>query len=154
MSHMMTPLVCVLAIAMLPFCTALVLSPPAAVARGHARQTSLQMLTGREVVKSFVAATEKGDAAAASLLCTEDFLYKTHTATTESLAAAQDRLKTKVPVPSKVTSELHEENVGTFVREIVVRPVPFITVAVRQEFDVECPAVDECQLSRAEFIKQ
>ncbi|KOO22782.1 hypothetical protein Ctob_001371 [Chrysochromulina tobinii] len=107
---------------MLPFCTALVLSPPAAVARGHARQTSLQMLTGREVVQSFVAATEKGDAVAAAKLCTEDFLYKTHSATTESLAAAQDRLKTKVPVPSKVTSELHEENDGTFVREIVVKP--------------------------------
>ena len=146
--------VCTLAIAMLPFCTALVLSPPATVARGHARQTSLQMLTGREVVQSFVAATEKGDAVAAAKLCTEDFLYKTHSATTESLAAAQDRLKTKVPVPSKVTSELHEENDGTFVREIVVKPVPFITVAVRQEFEVECPVVDECQLSRAEFIKQ
>jgi pantetheine-phosphate adenylyltransferase len=43
---------------------------------------------------------------------------------------------------------------GTFVREIVVKPIPFITVAVRQEFEVECPVVDECQLSRAEFIKQ
>ena len=106
-----------------------------------------------QVVQSFVAATERGDAAAASKLLTEDFLYKTHRATTESLADAQERLSTKVPAPSKVTKELHCED-GTFVREIIVKPIPFVTVGVRQEFDVECPTEDECRLTRAEFIKQ
>ena len=37
-----------------------------------------------EVVQSFIAATELGDAVAAMQLCTEDFFYKTHSATTES----------------------------------------------------------------------
>ena len=144
-------------------CAALLLG---AVARSDSyARASLQMVSGgaktgvdvssaaREIVESFVAATERGDAAAATELCSEDFLYKTHRATTESLAAAQERLHTKVPAPDKVTVELHEEN-GQFVREIVVKPIPFVTVAVRQEFEVECPADDECRLSRAEFIKQ
>ena len=34
-----------------------------------------------------------------------------------------------------MTNPLHEESPTLLVREIVVKPVPFITVAVRQEFD-------------------
>lgn len=108
----------------------------------------------REIIEHFLAATERGDAAAATEVCSEDLLYKTHRSTTESLAAAQERLHTKVPSPDKVTVELHEESKGQFVREIIVKPVPFVKVAVRQEFDVVCPSDDECRLSRAEFIKQ
>ena len=157
-----------------PLAAALLIGLPTTVTRlpCHARTASLQMCAsqcgnagaeGREIVEAFVAATERGDAAAATELCADDLLYKTHRATTESLAAAQERLHTKVPAPSKVTKELHEESEGKFVREIVVKPVPFITVAIRQEFDVECPAtegaeeecpIEDCRLSRAEFIKQ
>ena len=153
---------------------ALVLGPSVIVPHGpcRARTSLLQRCAndcgnaeaGREVVESFVAATERGDAAAASELCTEDLFYKTHRATTDSLAAAQERLRTKVPAPSKVTKELYEESDGKFVREIVVKPIPFVTVAIRQEFDVdcptqgtdeeECPTENECRVNRAEFIKQ
>lgn len=105
-----------------------------------------------ELVQSFVAATEAGDAAAAMTLCTDDFYYATHRATTETLAAAEERLHTKTPAPSKVTEELHEKQPGLFVRQIVVKPIPFITVAVRQEFEI----VDRdggVKLRRAEYIK-
>jgi hypothetical protein len=89
-------------------------------------------------VSAFLGATERGDAAAAMELCNDDFFYRTHRATTESLADAEERLHTKVPAPNEVTLELHEDlaNLGTFVREIVVKPVPFITVSVRQQFEV------------------
>ena len=110
-----------------------------------------------DVVSDFVAATERGDAAAAMELCTEDFFYKTHRATTESLAAAEERLHTKVPAPTKIKVALHEESCKVeveeescvLVRDIVVKPVPFITVNVRQEFEVR-----DGRISRAEFIKQ
>ena len=54
-----------------------------------------------ELVRSFVAATERGDAATLMQLCTDDFLYKTHRATTSSLLAAKDRFATRLPAPSK-----------------------------------------------------
>ena len=111
-------------------------------------------LLSLELVQSFVASTERGDAAAAMALCTEDFVYKTHRATTESLAAAEERLHTKVPAPAKVTKALHEETSSVFVRDIVVKPVPFITVAVRQEFEVRQQSDGVVKLCRAEFIKQ
>ena len=63
-------------------------------------------VTPTQLVQSFVAATERGDAAAALKLITDDFLYKTHSATTESLAAAEERLHTKCPAPAKVTTAL------------------------------------------------
>ena len=107
-----------------------------------------------DIVQSFVAATERGDAAAAMELCTDDFFYKTHRATTDSLAAAADRLRTKTPAPSAVTEELHEEGVDMFVREIVVKPVPFVTVGVRQEFEVRRHDDGSMKLCRAEYIKQ
>merc|ERR1711904_251917 len=47
-----------------------------------------------DLVHSFLAATERGDAAAAMNLCHHDFLFKTHRATTDSLAAAKERLGT------------------------------------------------------------
>ena len=108
---------------------------------------------GHLLVESFVAATERGDAPALMKLCTEDFYYKTHRATTETLAAAEERFHTKTPAPSKVTVELHEASPGNFVREITVKPIPFVTVDIRQEFDVrtEDGAVKLC---RAEYIKK
>ena len=84
---------------------------------------------------------------------TDDFLYKTHSATTESLAAAEKRLHTKVPKAKTISQELHEESPGIFVREIIVKPVPFVTVGVRQEFELRCDEAEECELSRAEYIK-
>jgi len=52
-----------------------------------------------------------------------------------------------------VTTPLHEESPTLLVREIVVKPVPFITVAVRQEFVLR--EVDGgLRLCRAEYIKQ
>ena len=57
------------------------------------------------------------------------------------------------PNPSQVTTALHEESPTVLVREIVVKPVPFITVAVRQEFELR--EVDGgLRLCRAEYIKQ
>lgn len=107
-----------------------------------------------QVVRAFVSATERGDASTAKDLCTEDFFYKTHSATTDSLAAAEERLHTKVPSPSKVTQELHEERPGTFVREILVKPIPFVNVAVRQEFEMRQIGNNEVRLCRAEYIKK
>ena len=113
-----------------------------------------------EVVSSFVAATEAGDATAAMALCTEDFFYKTHRATTEGLAAAEERLHTKVPAPSKVTYDLDEcsvdecGNPNTIVRTIVVKPIPFVTVTVRQEFETAEDPSGCVKIRRAEFIKQ
>ena len=120
--------------------------------RTHAK---VRMNAASDVVDTFLAATERGDAEAAKAVCAEDLLYKTHSATTESLAAAEKRLKTKVPKPKNVKEELHEESPGVFVREIVVKPVPFVTVGVRQEFEVRCtePPEEECELSRAEYTK-
>ena len=66
--------------------------------------TAAAAVTPTQLVESFVAATERGDAAAALALVTDDFLYKTHSATTESRAAAEKRLHTKCPAPAKVTS--------------------------------------------------
>ena len=118
----------------------------------------------RDVVESFVAATERGDAAAAMALCTDDFYYKTHRATTDSLAAAEERLHTKTPAPSKVTEELHEdsctvteelhEDACTLIREIVVKPIPFVTVTVEQQFEVRNTVDGGAKLCRAEYIKQ
>ena len=68
--------------------------------------TAADAITPTQLVQSFVAATERGDAAAALKLITDDFLYKTHSATTESLAAAEERLHTKCPAPAKVTMAL------------------------------------------------
>ena len=109
---------------------------------------------GLELVQSFLKATERGDAAAAMELCTDDFLYKTHRATTDSLVAAEERLHTKVPPPTKVTHELNEERPGLFVRTIVVKPVPFVKVAVRQEFELRGSEGGGMRLCRAEYIKQ
>lgn len=106
----------------------------------------------KALVENFLQATERGDAVAAMEVCADDFVYKTHSATTESLAAAARRLKTKVPAPKTVNQELHEERPGIFVREIVVKPVPFVTVGVRQEFELRCTD-DDCELSRAEYTK-
>eukprot|EP00966_Prymnesium_polylepis_P041464 962443-Prymnesium_polylepis.2 len=119
------------------------------------RYANVQMNAASDVVDSFLSATESGDAEAAKAVCADDLLYKTHSATTESLAAAEKRLKTKVPKPKTVKQELHEESPGIFVREIVVKPVPFVTVGVRQEFEVRCsePPDEECELSRAEYTK-
>lgn len=119
------------------------------------RHAGAQMNAASDVVDSFLAATERGDAEAAKAVCAEDLLYKTHSATTDSLADAAKRLKTKVPKPKDVKLELHEESPGVFVREIVVKPVPFVTVGVRQEFEVRCtePPEEECELSRAEYTK-
>ena len=118
-------------------------------------RTSLATCASRhlELVESFLAATERGDAKSAMAACTDDFLYKTHRATTESLAAAEERLHTKVPAPNKVTKELDEESEGIFVREIVVKPVPFVTVTVRQEFEVRNLEGGSVRLCRAEYIK-
>jgi hypothetical protein len=129
----------------------------------HMRATSLARSA---LVNSFVEATERGDAAAAMELCTDDLLYKTHSATTESLLAAQERLHTKVPKPSKVTKGLreegctvHDEDASSFescvlVRDIVVKPIPFVTVSVRQEFEVRDHDDGGVRLCRAEYIKQ
>ena len=59
-----------------------------------------------ELVRSFVAATERGDAATLMQLCTDDFLYKTHRATTSSLLAAKDRFATRLPAPSKARKKM------------------------------------------------
>ena len=107
-----------------------------------------------ELVGAFLDATERGDAAACLELCTDDFYYKTHRAATDSLAAAEERLHTKVPAPSKVTMELHEESPGTYMREIVVKPIPFVTVAVQQHFEVRAIDGGGVRLCRAEYIKQ
>jgi len=54
-----------------------------------------------------------------------------------------------------VTNPLHEESPTLLVREIVVKPVPFITVAVRQEFELrDCGVDGGLRLCRAEYIKQ
>ena len=63
-------------------------------------------VTPTQLVQSFVAATERGDAAAALKLVTDDFLFKTYRATTDSLAAAEARLQKKFPAPTKVTPPL------------------------------------------------
>lgn len=133
-----------------PFSEAAEPSDSSAVAVAAA---AIATVTPAQLVESFVAATERGDAAAALKLITDDFLYKTHSATTESLAAAEERLHTKCPAPAKVTTALYEESPTVLVREIVVKPVPFITVAVRQEFELR--EVDGgLRLCRAEYIKQ
>ena len=144
-AKIMVPLILVAA----PLHAALV-GPPAL--RRHA---NVRMNAGSDAVDSFLSATERGDAEAAKAVCADDLLYKTHSATTESLAAAEKRLKTKVPKPKSVKQELHEESPGVFVREIVVKPVPFVTVGVRQEFEVRCtePPEEECEISRAEYTK-
>ena len=41
-----------------------------------------------------------------------------------------------MPRPNTITKAFHEESPDVFVRDIVVKPVPFVTVAVRQEFEV------------------
>ena len=106
------------------------------------------------LISSFIAATEAGNAGAAMALCTDNFFYKTHRLTTDSLAAAEERLHTKTPKPSEITKDLHREAPGdTYVREIVVKPIPFVTVKVRQEF-VVCVEADGVKLCRAEYIKQ
>ena len=64
--------------------------------------TAADAITPTQLVQSFVAATERGDAVAALKLVTDDFLFKTYRATTDSLAAAEARLQTKFPFPTKV----------------------------------------------------
>ena len=105
-----------------------------------------------ELVETFVAATERGLTSAAMALCTEDFIYKTHSATTHSLAEAEERFATKVPVPTAVTKDFHEEHRDVIVREVVVKPVPFVTVTVRQEFELRSVGGGK-RLCRAEYIK-
>ena len=68
------------------------------------------------------------------------------------LATAEERFHSKVPTPSQITTDLHEERPDLFVREIVVKPIPFVTVAVRQEFEVR-GVEGGVALCRAEFIK-
>ena len=58
-----------------------------------------------------------------------------------------------MPRPNTITKAFHEESPDVFVRDIVVKPVPFVTVAVRQEFEVRV-VEGSLKLSRAEFIKQ
>ena len=53
-----------------------------------------------------------------------------------------------------MTTPLHEESPTLLVREIVVKPVPFITVAVRQEFELLREVDGGLRLCRAEYIKQ
>ena len=56
-----------------------------------------------------------------------------------------------------MTTPLHAESPTLLVREIVVKPVPFITVAVRQEFElreVDGEVDGGLRLCRAEYIKQ
>ena len=82
-------------------------------------------------------------------MCTDDFLYKTHRATTTTLADAEPRFHDKVPAPTKVTTPLGagvEPN--TFERVINVKPVPFVNVNVHQLFTVRGN-----KLARAEYIK-
>lgn len=55
--------------------------------------------------------------------------------------------------PRQVTTPLHEESPTVLVREIVVKPVPFVTVAVRQEFELR-EADGGLRLCRAEYTKQ
>lgn len=121
--------------------------------------------TKEELVRSFVAATERGDAAAAMKLCTDDLVYKTHSATTDSLSAAKERLHTKVPAPKKVKKDFYEEGCVivrevedqencVLVREIEAKPIPIVTVSIRQEFEVRGNEKDGWRLSRAEYIKQ
>jgi hypothetical protein len=52
-----------------------------------------------------------------------------------------------------VTTPLHEESPTVLVREIVVKPVPFVTVAVRQEFELR-EADGGLRLCRVEYTKQ
>lgn len=111
-------------------------------------------IKGIKLIESFLAATEKGDAAAAVKICTPDFIYKTHRATTHSLAAAEERFHTKVPAPAKITKDLHEESPNTFVREIVVKPIPIVTVSVKQVFELQTSSDGALRISRAEYIKQ
>ena len=68
--------------------------------------TAADAITPTQLVQSFVAATERGDAVAALKLVTDDFLFKTYRATTDSLAAAEARLQKKFPAPTKVTPAL------------------------------------------------
>ena len=68
--------------------------------------TAADAITPTQLVQSFVAATERGDAVAALKLVTDDFLFKTYRATTDSLAAAEARLQKKFPAPTKVTPPL------------------------------------------------
>ena len=53
-----------------------------------------------------------------------------------------------------MTTPLHEESPTLLVREIVVKPVPFVTVQVRQEFEVRGVDGANAKICRAEFIKQ
>ena len=152
----MTPMKAALVLLVATPLHAAFVGPPAL---GRYAQTNVQtkalMNAASDVVDSFLSATERGDVEAAKAVCAADLLYKTHSATTVSLAAAEKRLHTKVPKPKAVNLELHEKSPGVFVREIIVKPVPFVTVGVRQEFEVRCtaPPEEECELSRAEYTK-
>ena len=102
-----------------------------------------------ELVESFLLATERGDAETLMTMCTDDFLYKTHRATTTTLADAEERFHTKVPPPTKVTTPLGAgAEPDTFERVINVKPVPFVNVNVHQLFTVRGNKV-----ARAEYIK-
>ena len=102
-----------------------------------------------ELVESFLLATERGDAVTLMTMCTDDFLYKTHRATTTTLADAEERFHTKVPPPTKVTTPLGAgAEPDTFERVINVKPVPFVNVNVHQLFTVRGN-----KLARAEYIK-
>ena len=171
-------------------------SAPAPFSKAAKLRGGAAAVTPTQLVQSFVAATERGDAVAALKLVTDDFLFKTYRATTDSLAAAEARLQKKFPAPTKVTpalfppvimhlsrspravppsplaiapsptpspvstclipaqvtTALYEVSPTVLVREIVVKPVPFITVTLRQEFEVR-KVGGGLRLFRAEYIK-
>ena len=77
-------------------------SVPAPFSKAAKLRGGAAAVTPTQLVQSFVAATERGDAAAALKLVTDDFLYKTYRATTDSLAAAEARLQKKFPAPTMV----------------------------------------------------
>ena len=109
-------------------------------------------IRSHDLIEAWFVATERGDASGAMELVTDDFYYQTHRATSDSRDAAEERLHAKTPSPAKITEELHAEGPGIYVREIVVKPIPFVTVAVRQEFTVR--NVDGApKLSKAVYIK-
>ena len=75
---------------MIAMCSPPPLRTDAAVDVNSAASDLRKRLDSITLVESFVEATERGDAAATMRVCTDDFLYKTHRATTDSLAAAED----------------------------------------------------------------
>ena len=52
-----------------------------------------------------------------------------------------------------MTTALHEVSPTVLVREIVLKPVPFVTVTLRQEFEVRKDGGGGLRLCRAEYSK-